>query len=530
MKSSFTWLAMAALFCGAAFGQPAFEMADVHVSPHSNNPVMRGGIVRAGQFELRTATMLDLISVAYEINPANIAGGPSWIESERFDVIAKVPANTTPEALPLMLQKLLADRFQLVVHNDNKSMNAYVLTAGKHPLLKQADGAGPGGCEPQTSDYTDVINGSFLCHNVTMAEFAETLQTYPRAPVRSYVGANPVRDLTGLQGAWDFHIKWTGRGLLTSAGSDGITLFDAVEKQLGLKLDLQKAPIPVIVVDSVNEKPTDNLPGVSAKLPPLPTEFEVGDIKLSLPGTQANFQIQPGGRIDARGVSLKDLVQFAWNIDYDDMLAGLKSVSDQHYDIVAKAPNGVPADDESLSLMVRALLVDRFKLTTHFEDQPVNVYALVAVSPSAAASKLKKADPSNRAGCKYVGGVPGGAASASLRLNVCQNVTMAQFADWLQVTRKQARAYMDHPIVDATSIDGNHDFTLTFSSFLAFQNTGGGRGGDGQAASVAAASDPNGAIPLGEALEKQLGLKLELRKQPMPVLVIDHIEQKPTEN
>jgi len=529
MKTAFTCLATTAIFCSAAFGQPGFEMADVHVSPHSKNPTMRVGKVRAGQFEIRTATMLDLISVAYEINPANIAGGPSWIETDRFDVIAKVPANTANETLKLMLQKLLADRFQLVAHNDNKSMNAYVLTAGKHPLVKQGDGSAPGGCEPQTSDYTDTINGSFLCHNVTMAEFAQTLQTYPRPPVRSYIGANPVRDLTGLQGVWDFHIKWTGRGLLTSAGSDGITLFDALDKQLGLKLDLQKTPIPVIVVDSVNQKPTDNLPGVSAKLPPLPTEFEVADIKLSRPGTQANLQIQPGGRIDARGVSLKDLVQFAWNIDYDDMLAGLKSITDQHYDIVAKAPNGEPADDDSLGLMVRALLIDRFKLTTHFEDQPVNVYALVAVSPSAAASKLKKADASNRSGCKYTGGAAG-AASALLRVNVCQNVTMSQFADWLQVARNQARTYMDHPIVDATGIDGNRDFTLTFSGFLAFQTNGGGRGGDGQAAGVTAASDPNGAIPLGEALEKQLGLKLELRKQPMPVLVIDHMEQKPTDN
>jgi uncharacterized protein (TIGR03435 family) len=179
--------------------------------------------------------------------------------------------------------------------------------------------------------------------------------------------------------------------------------------------------------------------------------------------------------------------------------------------------------------MVRALLVDRFKLTTHFEDQPVNAYALVAVNPSATA-KLKRADPSNRSGCKYTGGVPGGAASASLRLNVCRNVTMAQFADWLEGTRKQARTFMDHPIVDATGMDGNRDFTLTFSGFLAFQNNGGGRGGDGPAAGVAGASDPTGAIPLGEAPEKQLGLKLELRKQPMPVLVIDHIEQRPSEN
>ncbi len=204
MKTAFTWLAMAAMFGGAALGQPAFEMADVHVSAHSNNPTMRIGKVRAGQYELRTATMLDLISRAYDINATNIAGGPSWIETDRFDVIAKVPVDTTPESLKVMLQKLLADRFQLVVHNDNKSMTAYVLTAGKHPLLKQGDGAGPGGCEPQPSEYTDVINGSFLCHNVTMAEFAETLQTYPRPPVRSYIGPNPVRDLTGLAGRLGF--------------------------------------------------------------------------------------------------------------------------------------------------------------------------------------------------------------------------------------------------------------------------------------------------------------------------------------
>src|SRR5665213_41844 len=115
MKTALTWPTMAALFCGAAaFCQPAFEIADVQVSPHSNNPTMRGGIARAGQYELRTATMLDLISRAYDINATNIAGGPSWIETDRFDVIAKVPANTTPESLKLMLQKLLADRFQLV--------------------------------------------------------------------------------------------------------------------------------------------------------------------------------------------------------------------------------------------------------------------------------------------------------------------------------------------------------------------------------------------------------------------------------
>jgi uncharacterized protein (TIGR03435 family) len=527
------YFAVIALSCGAAYSQPpAFELADVHPSPHSNNPVMRGGVVRSGQFELRTATMLDLIGRAWDINTANIAGGPSWIETDRFDIIAKVPADTSPEALRLMLQSLLADRFKLVVHNEDKPMAAYVLTAGKRPLLKQSEGAGPGGCEPQESDMSPVINGSFLCHHVTMAEFAQILQTWGRPPVRSYIGTNPVRDMTGLQGAWDFHIKWTGRGMLTSAGSDGITLFDAMEKQLGLKMELKQAPIPVLVVDNVNEKPTDNLPGIAQKLPPLPTEFEVADIKPSQPGTKESMQVQPGGRIDANGISMKELVQFAWDVEADDLIAAPKWMADLRFDIVAKAPKDALADSDAMTLMLRALLVDRFKLAVHTEDQPVNVYALVAVNPSAAGSKLKKADPSNRSGCRYTGGVAGTATTALLRNNVCQNVTMTQFADWLQNGRdgrNQARMYMDHPIVDETGIDGARDFTLNFSGFIALQ-TGPGRGGDTAANGTATASDPNGAIPLGDALEKQLALRLELRKHPMPVLVVDHAEQKPTDN
>jgi uncharacterized protein (TIGR03435 family) len=194
-----------------------------------------------------------------------------------------------------------------------------------------------------------------------------------------------------------------------------------------------------------------------------------------------------------------------------------KFTQSERFDIAAKVaptgdPNGMLAFDDDLHLMLRALLIDRFKLAAHVEEQPVAVYALVAANP-----KLKKADPANRASCKYSGGVQGGQSSAMLRLNICQNVTIAQFSDWLEGARGQARAYQDHPIVDATGLTGAWDFNLIFSSFLAFQPN-------------ASTGDPNGAIPLGEALEKQLGLKLETQKHPMQVLVIDHIEQTPTDN
>jgi hypothetical protein len=67
---------------------------------------------------------------------------------------------------------------------------------------------------------------------------------------------------------WDFDLKWTGRGVLTAAGADGISIFDAVDRELGMKLELQKVPTPVIVVDSVNQRPTANPPGMTQTLPP----------------------------------------------------------------------------------------------------------------------------------------------------------------------------------------------------------------------------------------------------------------------
>ncbi len=498
--------------CGAAFTQtaeinpPRFEVADIHVSPHSKNPSMNIAFIRGGRYEIKSATMLDLIRTAYGVDGANVYGGPSWLETDRFDVIAKGPAGVTPDSMKPMLQALLADRFHLVVHNDTKPMSAYTLTAGKHLLLKQsASDAAPasGGCQGGPADAPP--NGfAFACHNMTMAAFATSLPGL----ARGYIGGNIVADLTGLKGAWDFNLKFSRPVMLTTGGADAISLADAIDKQLGLKLELQKVPIPVVVVDSVNQKPSLNAADVVSKLPPLPSEFEVADIKPSLPETKENVQMQPGGRINATGMSLKDLVKFAWNLDDDDQLSGPKWMADERFDIVAKATYGDQTDDDTLEMMLRALLADRFKLKTHFEDQPVTVYALLAPKP-----KMKTADPANRSTCKNAGA---GANSALFRNFACQNATMALLTERLNVI---APGYIDHPVVDLTGLNGAYDFTFSFSGVAAFQARGAGN-----------SNDPNGAISLFEALEKQLGLKLEVQKHPMPVLMVDHIEQKPTDN
>jgi uncharacterized protein (TIGR03435 family) len=523
-----------ALLSGAAFGQQ-FEAADVHVSPHSDNNFnlfMRGPQTRAGRYEIRTATMVDLTSTAYGVDGDKVFGGPNWLEMDRFDITAKLPAGSTPDSEKAMLQALLAERFHLVAHPDTRPMPAYVLTASKHPQLKEADPAAPKGCQgkprPQNAEPTAPVE--VACHGLTAAEIAENLRNMAGGYLKQ-----AVVDSTGLKGTYDFDLKWTGRNQLEAAGADGISVFDAVEKQLGLKLDLQKAPLPVLVVESVDQKPTENAPDIGKILPGVaaPTEFEVADVKRTPSDVHdQKFQIQPGGRIDIEGFDLKFIIQQIWQIG-DDMIVGApKWLGEDKISIIAKAPtaalvngqNGPPIDIDTLIAMIKNLLVQRFNLQTHMEDRPINAYTLTAVKP-----RMKAADPNGRIKC-----AEGPAADQKDvrdahpvlgRLLNCQNMTMARFADMLQGL---ASGYIHAPVLDATGLQGSWDFTLSFSTIGQLQ---GGRGGATPSPESAnAASDPNGALSLPDAVAKQLGLKLEQTKRPVKVLVIDHVEEKPTDN
>ena len=180
MMRTFVFIGSVALLAQSA-DTPRFEVADVHVSAHTPNPNARGGVLRGGRYELRTANMVDLIGVAYGVDADKVLGGPSWLESDRFDVIAKAPASTPPETVKLMLQSLLADRFKLVVHKETKPLPSYALTVGKgKPKLKEADGSGDTGSkftlEPRPAPEAGGPVSPVLlyaCHNVTMAAFGK---------------------------------------------------------------------------------------------------------------------------------------------------------------------------------------------------------------------------------------------------------------------------------------------------------------------------------------------------------------------
>jgi uncharacterized protein (TIGR03435 family) len=146
---------------------------------------------------------------------------------------------------------------------------------------------------------------------------------------------------------------------------------------------------------------------------------------------------------------------------------------------------------------------------------------------------MKKADPANRTGYHEGPGPDGKDPRVSNpavgRLVSCENMTMKQLAQNLPM---MAGGYIQGATVyDETGIEGAFDFTLSFSGAGMVSGAGrGGRGGDGMGAGTIEASEPNGAISLYEAIEKQLGLKLQQTKRPAQVLVIDHIETKPSEN
>jgi uncharacterized protein (TIGR03435 family) len=533
---------------------PKFEIADVHISAKTPNPFLRITPARGGRYELKFATMVDLIRIAYGYDADKVLGGPSWLEMDRFDVLAKVPEEATAETQKLMLQSLLQDRFKLVLHKETKPLPTYALTAGKKPLLKPSDGTEETGCRPQAAPAGGRSEGGiimmmsrdgggttstialgpgmviqYMCRNMTMAAFAEGL----RGMLGASVGPNPVLDETGLKGVWNFDLRWSlqlnGLALAGASNDDRISIFEAVDKQLGLKLEDRHVPTPVIVVDSVNEKPTANPPGLAEALPPVPapTEFEVASVKTTDPDVRGGrYQMQPGGRLTVQGMAMRFLVMRAFNVNNSDQVAGLPKWADtERYDITAKAPSEGPSapamDPDAMAPMIRALLVDRFKMTYHTEDRPVTAYSLVPAKP-----KMKKADPASRTSCKNAA-APAGSPPGSQMLT-CQNITMAQFADRLQNMSPE----LNWPVLDATGIEGGWDFTLLYTRSAPMMAIA-GRGGEAAPAAAgdaAPASDPNGGYTLFQAVEKQLGLKLEMQKRPAPIIVIDRLEQKPTEN
>jgi uncharacterized protein (TIGR03435 family) len=206
-------------------------------------------------------TLKLLIAAAYDLNPRTISGGPSWIESDHYDILAVTPGEVRPTRAEqmTMLRSLLADRFQLTFHREPKVFSIYELQLAKtgaksSAKLKESThssdppSVGPGVVYPQRIVLP--------ARNATMGDFASLLQ---RA-----ILDRPVVDKTGLSGRYDFDLEWApdetqfGGGVpAASADAPSAPLFSAIQQQLGLKLVATRGPVDALVVDKV-EHPSAN--------------------------------------------------------------------------------------------------------------------------------------------------------------------------------------------------------------------------------------------------------------------------------
>jgi len=530
-------LAISALLAGTASAQsaalkslPQFTAADVHPAPYRTFPFANGGVLRGDRYVWHQATIVDLVAAAYGVSTDMVQGGPPWIERDRFEVVGLADPKTSKDDLKLMLRSLLADRFALVLHEGEIPMPAYVLTVGSNDKLKlQESEGGSEDCVPAPPPDPPQKDAPIdaKCRNQTMADFVIALHDF----AGGYID-KPIVDKTGLKGAYDFEIKWHGKQTYDRLGpSEGISIFDAVEK-LGLKLTLETAPQHVLIVDSVNRQPTPNPPDVAKLLPPLPpATFEVATVKPSAPDTRGFARID-GNEVNARGVPLKFLVTFAWDLNpnsNDDIVGAPSWFSDDKFDILAKVSSDAPVksgprtpsiDIEDLREMLKQLLIERFQMKVRTENRPIPAYTLYSVKP-----KMKTAVPTERTKCTEGPGPDGKDPRKTTpilnRLVTCQNMTSAEIAEELQHI---AGGYIYGPVLDKSGLDGAYDFTLSFSSA---DRTNGLPPPTSNPDSVG--SDPSGALTLYDAVSRQLGLKLVKEKRPMPVLVIDSIQEKPVD-
>ena len=279
-------LTLAILLCGALSAQqtpiadqPAFEVASIKPVALSNSRSscayrMEGGPGSSDpeRIAYRNISLATLIRLAYFSNihacEPYVLSAPKWLDSEGFEVVAKLPPGVTWLQERVMLQNLLAERFKLAAHVESKLIPGYALVIGKDgPRFKESavSSAPAPSTAPTARGETDKDgfpvpappgNWTIRRNALTRLHQMEAdVPTFARQ-LRNILG-RPVTDATGLTGTYDFTLTFSS----DSAAPDPEAppdLFAALEQQLGLRLESSKAPINVIVVDHVEKNPTGN--------------------------------------------------------------------------------------------------------------------------------------------------------------------------------------------------------------------------------------------------------------------------------
>jgi len=238
-------------------GRPAFDV--ISIKPTEGFPRNSGFHGAAGGvLNATNVTLRFLISWAYDLREDQVSGGPAWLDTSRYEILAKPvdsdsadhpESSQSQELKRLRTQSLLADRFHLVLHKDTKLQPIFVLTVARN---------GPKALHKSTGENRDSFsNGHHMeCHHISMGFLAKHF-------LANQTGRSVI-DQTGLDGDFDFTLDWSPDDAPPSPVADATSpavsfppLFLALQDQLGLKLEPQKGPVEVLVIDRI-EKPAEN--------------------------------------------------------------------------------------------------------------------------------------------------------------------------------------------------------------------------------------------------------------------------------
>ncbi|HEX4135751.1 MAG TPA: TIGR03435 family protein [Bryobacteraceae bacterium] len=239
----------------AADADPSFEVVTIKPT-NRREPMDKGFGQRGRRFTVINESVADLITLAFGLHLRQMAGAPSWAQSEKFDIEGTADGEGVPnlDQWKLMLRKMLADRFHLSFHMEKRELSVYALTVAK------------GGSKMTKSTNQDGLAGlglrglgSVVGRSANMGNFRNFMQ--------GYVMDRPVVDQTGIEGRYDFTLDWTPdefqfstQGVKAPPAPDNAPhpdLYTAIQQQMGLKLEAVKAQADVMVVDRV-EKPSEN--------------------------------------------------------------------------------------------------------------------------------------------------------------------------------------------------------------------------------------------------------------------------------
>jgi bla regulator protein BlaR1 len=481
------------------------------------------------EFISKDASLQQVIRAAYGVEDDRISGAPAWLESEKYDVDAKENSSGIDDPhnfgfdqrvseQKLMLQALLADRLKLAIHRETRDLTVVALVIAKNGPKLQA--SKPGDTYPGGFKGPDGVArpGGIRFEGNTLIG-----QGVPIGPVLFHLSRQlhrTVLDETGLSGTYDFALTLPDSVPLGIDNPRPPESYEpavsmAIEQQLGLKLELKKVPLEVLVIDHV-ERPAESQAQNTAVAAP---RFEVASVKpnkagepmegFSIVGRPAVGILWKADHLMATNFTLHGLIRVAYAIQDDQISGGPGWLNSEGYDVDAKMGKSIADEIRKLSRdqgilerrrMLQALLADRFKLSLHSESKEIPIYALV-IGKNGLNLQEAKPDDTYPNGIRGPAGRPIGAGTL---VEPERGKTVGQGVPISDLVGDLSRELGGHIVVDKTGLKGKYDFTLQLAP------------DERQAA-------------IFTALEEQLGLKLELQKAPMEVLVIDHAE-KPSEN